>query len=53
MLFAQDMSISTTCKSKPNFFKLISAIFYLIFVLDDEDNSFIALVRLLYKTGTF
>lgn len=54
MLFGRDMKTAQLARVILTFFKLISAILYLIFVSDDEDNSFIiALICLLYKTGTF
>lgn len=54
MLFGRDIRTAQLARVILTFFKLISAILYLIFVSDDEDNSFIiALICLLYKTGTF
>lgn len=54
MLSGRDMRTAQLARVILTFFKLISAILYLIFVSDDEDNSFIiALICLLYKTGTF
>lgn len=41
MLSGRDMRTAQLARVILTFFKLISAILYLIFVSDDEDNSFI------------